>query len=185
MAESIQETKSVLTDYGLGGGGFVGRTQELLEWTHLTTGLPWYLTIAAVVVGIRILLLPIMVNGIANNARLAHIQPMMMANIQKIKKAKMENNVLEAQRLQIETKNLMVDNNCSPWRGLIPPLAQMPLFICFFFALRGMANSGLPDLKTGGAAWFMDLSAADPYYVLPGLSTLATFAVLQVRLPRL
>jgi hypothetical protein len=43
-----------------------------------------------------------------------------------------------------------------------------------------MAEAGLPDFKTGGALWFTDLSAVDPTYVLPGLSSLATLAVLQV-----
>lgn len=184
FVESVAETRRILAEYGLGGSGFTGRIQELLEWTHLTTGLPWYATIGVVVIGIRLAIFPLMVRGIANNARLAHIQPKMMANINKIKRAKADGDTVESQRLQIETKNLMIDNHCSPWKGLLPPLIQMPLFITFFLALRRMAEAGLPDFATGGAAWFMDLSAPDPYYVLPALSSLATLAVLQVCLCR-
>ena len=180
LAESIEETRRTLSDYGIGGGGIVGRMQELLEWTHLTTGLPWYLTIGAVVVTVRMALFPIMVRGISNNARMARIQPQMMDNIAKIKRAKEDGNQYEMQRLQLETKQLFVDNNCGPLRGLIPPLFQMPLFIIFFLAIRGMANAGLPDFSTGGIAWFTDLSAPDPYYVLPILSSAATLATLQV-----
>ena len=180
FAATIEETRHTLADYGLGGSGFTGRTQELLEWTHITTGLPWYLTIGAVVVSIRLLLIPVMVKGIANNARLAHIQPTMMSNINRIKRAKKDGNTTEVSRLQLETKQLFIDHNCGPLRGLIPPLVQMPLFIFFFFALRGMAGAGLPDFSTGGVAWFTDLSAPDPYYILPIMSSAATLAVLQV-----
>lgn len=154
--------------------------QDLLEWTHITTGLPWYLTIGAVVLTVRLMLFPIMVRGISNNARMARIQPAMMDNIAKIKRAKEENNTYEAQRLQLETRKLMTDNDCHPLKGLVPPLFQMPLFIIFFLAIRGMANAGLPDFSTGGVAWFTDLSAPDPYYVLPVLSSAATLATLQV-----
>lgn len=154
--------------------------QELLEWTHLTTGLPWYLTIATVVVGIRLALFPIMIKVMGNNARLAHIQPRLMANIQKLKRAQSEKRMTEVAALQMETKKLMTDNNCHPIKGLILPLVQMPLFITFFFALRGMSNAGLPDFATGGLAWFENLSIPDPYYVLPVLSAGATLAVLQV-----
>ena len=180
FAETVEETRRTLSDYGIGGTGFIGRTQELLEWTHVTTGLPWYLTIGVVVIGIRILLLPILVKGMASNARFAHIQPTMMGNIQKIKRAKEEGDMVEVQRVQLATKQLLTDNNCHPLKGLIPPLVQMPLFIIFFVALRRMVAAGLPDFSTGGVGWFTDLSAPDPYYVLPVLSSAATLAVLQV-----
>lgn len=180
LSQSIAETERTLADYGLGGSGITGRVQELLEWTHLTTGLPWWATIGTVVIGVRLLLFPVIVKGIANNARLAHIQPTMVGNIAKIKKAKEEGNIYEMQRLQLQTKQLFVDHNCGPLRGLVPPLVQMPLFIFFFLALRGMASAGLPDFATGGLAWFQDLSAPDPYYILPALSSAATLAVLQV-----
>ena len=180
LAGTIEETRRTLSDYGIGGGGLVGRMQELLEWTHITTGLPWYLTIGAVVLTVRLALFPIMVRGISNNARMARLQPQMMDNIAKIKRAKEDGNQYEMQRLQLETKQLFVDNNCGPLRGLVPPLFQMPLFIIFFLAIRGMANAGLPDFTTGGIAWFTDLTAPDPYYVLPILSSAATLATLQV-----
>jgi YidC/Oxa1 family membrane protein insertase len=56
----------------------------------------------------------------------------------------------------------------------------MPLFISFFFALRGMAGAGLPDFANGGVAWFTNLSIPDPTYILPVISAAATLAVLQV-----
>lgn len=36
------------------------------------------------------------------------------------------------------------------------------------------------DLSTGGILWFMDLGAADPTYILPGVVTAAFLAVTEV-----
>lgn len=180
LSESINETRRTLQEYGLGGSTPSGWVQSLLEWVHLTTGLPWYATIGLTVITVRMMLLPIMVGGISNNARLARIQPQLMANIASIKKAQQDGNTLQVHKLQLATRQLFEDNKCGPLRGLMLPLIQMPLFISFFFALRGMAAAGLPDFTTGGVAWFTNLSIPDPYYVLPVVSAAATLAVLQV-----
>lgn len=181
LSESISETRRTLQEYGLGGSTPSGWVQSLLEWVHLTTGLPWYATIGITVIAVRMMLLPVMVGGISNNARLARIQPQLMSNIASIKKAQQDGNTLQVHKLQLATRQLFEDNKCGPLRGLMLPLIQMPLFISFFFALRGMAAAGLPDFATGGLAWFTNLSVPDPYYVLPVVSAAATLAVLQVR----
>lgn len=182
LVESVNETHRTLSDYGLGDGFFTGPVQHLLEWTHITTGLPWWATIGLVVITVRVFLFPVMVSGIANNARLARIQPQMLANINEIKAIKADPTASPARiyGLQQDTAHLLRSNNCNPLRGLIAPLLQMPLFITFFFSLRGMASAGLPDFATGGLSWFTDLSVPDPYYILPVLSGVATLAVLQV-----
>jgi hypothetical protein len=55
------------------------------------------------------MLFPIMVRGISNNARLARIQPELMANIAGIKKAQQDGNMLQVSKLQISTKTLLED----------------------------------------------------------------------------
>jgi YidC/Oxa1 family membrane protein insertase len=49
----------------------------------------------------------------------------------------------------------------------------MPVFLSFFVALKSLGTR-FPDVSAGGALWFTDLSAADPYFLLPILSS-ATF----------
>ena len=73
----------------------------------------------------------------------------------------------------------MKDNNCSPLKSFIVPAVQAPLFMTFFFALRGLADAGLPSMKTGGFSWFTDLTVADPFTVLPILSSLSMLLVLE------
>lgn len=58
---------------------------------------------------------------------------------------------------------------------------QAPIFISFFIALRKMAYAPVPSMQTGGLWWFTDLTAADPYYVLPLVVTGTMFAILEVQ----
>ena len=69
--------------------------------------------------------------------------------------------------------------DCHPVKSFAPMLAQAPLFICFFLAIKRMAV--LPSFQSGGAAWFMDLAVADPTYMLPLLSGATFLATVEVR----
>lgn len=60
---------------------------------------------------------------------------------------------------------------------------QAPVFISFFIALRKMAYLPVPSLQTGGLLWFPDLTAADPFYILPLAVTGTMFFILEVRHP--
>lgn len=57
---------------------------------------------------------------------------------------------------------------------------QAPVFISFFIALRKMAYLPVPSLQTGGFLWFPDLTAADPFYILPLAVTGTMFFILEV-----
>ncbi|XP_068777978.1 mitochondrial inner membrane protein OXA1L isoform X4 [Struthio camelus] len=71
-------------------------------------------------------------------------------------------------------------HDVNPLRGFLVPLVQTPLFLSFFVALRQMAAAPVPGLRAGGLAWFPDLAAPDPFYVLPLLVTASTWLVLEV-----
>lgn len=43
-----------------------------------------------------------------------------------------------------------------------------------------MAYLPVPSLQTGGLWWFPDLTAADPFYILPIAVTGTMFAILEV-----
>ncbi len=53
---------------------------------------------------------------------------------------------------------IMKENGGSPWRAMVLPVVQMPIFISAFFALR-KAGDFIPAMKTGGLWWFTDLTA--------------------------
>ena len=46
-------------------------------------------------------------------------------------------------------------------------LATSPIFISVFYTIRAMAIYPIVSMKTGGLFWFADLTATDPYYLMP------------------
>lgn len=53
------------------------------------------------------------------------------------------------------------------------PFTQIPIFYGFYKNLFGMAELKVPGLVEGGNWWFSDLTCADPYYILPLVSSLS------------
>lgn len=52
------------------------------------------------------------------------------------------------------------------------PITQIPIFYGFYKNLYGMAELKLPGFLSGGNWWFHDLTVADPYFLLPLVSSL-------------
>lgn len=159
----------------------VGWIQQALEAITATTGLPWWATIVGATITLRLCIAPLMVHVQGNSIRLANIQPQMQALMGDIQHAKASGDAMEMQKAALKVRKLLSDNDCSPFRSLLLPAVQMPIFVSFFFALRNIAEAGIPSMKIGGFSWITDLTAADPYYVLPILSAGMTLLVLEVR----
>jgi len=49
-----------------------------------------------------------------------------------------------------------------------------------FFALRGMAELPVESMKNGGLSWFTDLTIADPYFLLPMLTSASLLVHIKV-----
>lgn len=58
--------------------------------------------------------------------------------------------------------------------------SQAPVFMSFFFALKGMSNIPVESMKEGGLFWFADLTICDPYYILPLLTSVTMWATIEV-----
>ncbi|WFD35055.1 hypothetical protein MCUN1_001903 [Malassezia cuniculi] len=183
VAAAVSETTDYVTNelsaYGLGGWSPSGILQHVLDATHYYTGLPWWATIIAVTCGIRFAIAPLLVNVQGNSIRLANIQPKMQEMMADMEYAKATGNQQQMQAAALRVRKLLSDNNCSPFRSLLLPAVQMPIFLSFYFALDGLSKAKLPSMTTEGAAWFTDLTTYDPYYVLPIASSVMTLLVLE------
>ena len=170
-----------------GSYGFhpIMRMQSMFLHLHesfplLGHGLPWYILIPTVTICLRLLLFTFQVRAQSNAARMAIIQPQMLAGMEKLKAAKARGDFMGAQTAQIETQTLMRDNNVNPIKNLAFPLAQATVFMTMFFALKGLAGAEIPSMTTEGLAWMENLTLPDPYWVLPVASTALTLATLEV-----
>lgn len=156
-----------LASLGLGGSTPSGLVQQALETMHIVSGLPWWGTIALTTVIIRFLLTPLVISAQKNSAVFVNSMGEIQALQQKINEARQMKNTLAFAEHSQDLAKLMMEKGYNPLKNILVPFAQMPIFISFYFGIRGMVNVPIESLHQGGAAWFTDLTMADPFYVLP------------------
>lgn len=181
-ADTIAEAAAKIGDFkamGLCNFTPVGGLEAMLEAVHVYTGLPWWGTIVASTVLVRLALLPLMIKIQRNNAKLMNLNPEVTRLMNNLKTAQAEGDAVAVGKYSQELQTLFKTNGCHPMKSLGLPLIQMPVMISFFLALRAMAELPVPGLVDGGLAWFTDLSQKDPYYVLPVVSAAGMLAVLE------
>src|SRR5262249_31019849 len=78
----------------------------------------------------------------------------------------------DKQRQQTETTALYKAHGLNPVAGCLPILLQMPVWIALY---RMLANAGELYLQPFIPGWINDLTATDPYYVLPAILFVSMF----------
>src|SRR5699024_5874201 len=98
-------------------------------------GWTWFLSIVALVVVIRILLIPLFVRQIKASRGMQVVQP----EIQKLqKKYKGKTDPASRQAMQQEMMAIYKDNGTSPFASCLPLIAQMPIFFSLFRVLNAL-----------------------------------------------
>ena len=128
---------------------------DLLEWLYsLTHNYGWAIVIMTFLV--QLVLFPLTYKQLKASAVMQKIQPEMKRIQEKYGKT----DPMAAQR---EMMALYKKYGANPLSGCLPLLIQLPIFLALFNALRtSWCLHGAPFIW-----WIKDLSAKDPYYVLP------------------
>ncbi|MEO5361172.1 MAG: membrane protein insertase YidC [Nitrospirota bacterium] len=113
----------------------------------------WSIILLTIV--IRIPFIPLINKGQSSMKKLQKVQPMMNEIREKYKK--------DPQRMQQELMALYKKHKVNPMGGCLPMLVQIPVF----FALYKVLLVSIELRGTPFMFWVTDLSAKDPYYVLP------------------
>jgi YidC/Oxa1 family membrane protein insertase len=132
-----------------------------------SVGLPWWLSIAALTLVVRAILFPLTVRQVRSMRRMQDLKPEMDRV-----RAKFRDN---RQKQQEELMKLYQERKVNPMGSCLPLVIQMPVFITMFYVIRGFGSTH-EDFTRGGVLWFQDLTAADPYYILPVVSALTMLA---------
>uniref|UniRef100_A0A8C9SFD1 OXA1L mitochondrial inner membrane protein n=1 Tax=Scleropages formosus TaxID=113540 RepID=A0A8C9SFD1_SCLFO len=169
-----------LAELGLGSYTPVGLIQNILEFLHVDIGLPWWGAIVAGTILARCAVFPVIVKGQREAAKLNNVLPEMTKLSNRMNEAKMSGNKFEFSKSYSEMMLFQRKHDVNPLRGFLVPLVQAPVFISFFIALRKMAYLPVPSMQSGGIWWFPDLTAADPFYILPLAVTGTMFAILEL-----
>jgi YidC/Oxa1 family membrane protein insertase len=148
---------------GLVNFGFFGViARPLFIWLRWTYGFVhnwgWAIVIQTLIINLA--LLPLRISSMKSALKMQRIQPQMNAIKEKYKKYTMRDP--RRQEMNTEIGELMKREGVSPVGGCLPMLIQMP----FLFAYYAMLGSAL-DLRQAPWLWIKDLSAADPYLILP------------------
>jgi YidC/Oxa1 family membrane protein insertase len=135
---------------------------SVLKFFHDDVGLSWGLSIVAITVCTRALLIPLTYKQLKGMRAMQALQPQMKEIQEKYKNDK--------QRMQQEMMRFYKENKVNPFASCIPLLAQLPVFITLFYTLRHelpddiCSGLGLPEgCETAGHASFLfvnDLTAS-------------------------
>ncbi|VDK42625.1 unnamed protein product [Gongylonema pulchrum] len=136
-----------------------------LECMHLNIEIPWWLTIMCATISLRMLLIFV---PIASHRLMGRIQQYK----QEIDEYK--GRVEEAQK----SGNFLRDIKL--YRQFLIMSLNGAIFMTQFIAVKKMSDISFPGWNTGGLYWFKDLTAPDPYFVLPLISAVTVAAVFKV-----
>ncbi len=123
----------------------------------------WGLAIIVLTILIRTVMFPLQHSSFKSMKKMQVLQP----ELKKIKEKYKD----DMQKQQQETMALFKKHGANPMGGCLPLFLQMPIFFAFY---RMLYNS-VELVDAPFFFWINDLSARDPFYVLPVLVGLAMF----------
>ena len=121
---------------------------SILEWLHGTAGLSWAWSIVALVVLVRIVLVPVMVRQIHSMQNLQAHAPEMKEIQQRWKGDK--------QRQNEELMKFYRENKINPAASCLPIVLQIPIFISLFYVLKDFEREIFPSYP-GSSLEFLGL----------------------------
>jgi YidC/Oxa1 family membrane protein insertase len=154
-----------------GWWGLISRPLFLwLRWTykHVVPNWGWAIVVQTLI--ITIALLPLRITQMKSMLKMQRIGPQIKSIQEKYKKYTLRDPRKAAMNEEISA--LYKKEGVNPAGGCLPLLIQFP-FLIAYYRMLGIAL----DLRHAHWLWITDLSARDPYFVLPVLMVLSMFAM--------
>lgn len=155
ILESINPNLSDVVEYGI-ITFFARWVFWLLAWLYDVCG-NWGWSIVFLTLIVRIVLYPLSYKGMVSMQKLKDLAPK-MKEIQERYKG-------DPQKLQMHMMELYKKHGANPLGGCLPLLLQIPVF----FAIYRVLYNAIELKNSEWILWINDLSAIDPYFVLPVL----------------
>ncbi len=146
--------------------GWIARPLFLwLKWSYqFIYNWGWAIVLQTLIINLA--LLPLRISGMKSALKMQKIQPQMKAIQEKYKKYGMRDP--RRQDMNKELWELQQREGVNMWGGCLPMLIQMPFLIAYY----SMLTAAL-DLRHARWLWIHDLSAPDPWHLLPVLIVIA------------
>jgi len=141
-----------------------------LKWTykHIVPNWGWAIVIQTLI--ITIALLPLRITQMKSMLKMQRIAPQVKSIQEKYKKYSLRDPRKAAMNEEISA--LYKKEGVNPAGGCLPMLIQFPFLIAYYRMLGGAL-----DLRHAHWLWITDLSARDPYFLLPILMVVSMFAM--------
>jgi YidC/Oxa1 family membrane protein insertase len=141
-----------------------------LKWTynHIVPNWGWAIVIQTLI--ITIALLPLRITQMKSMLKMQRIAPQIKSVQEKYKKYSLRDPRKAAMNEEISA--LYKKEGVNPAGGCLPMLIQFP-FLIAYYRMLGVAL----DLRHAHWLWITDLSARDPYFLLPILMVISMFAM--------
>jgi YidC/Oxa1 family membrane protein insertase len=166
-------TLEPLLDFGFFGpiGKYLFLALQFIH-AHVVLGWPgaWGWAIVILTILINIVILPFRIKTMQSGLKMQRIQPQMDAIKERYKKYKATDP--KRNEMNVEIMKLQKDNGVNMFGGCIPTLITMPLLFAIFTMLRSVV-----ELRQAHWLWLPDLSAADPWHILPIVMVVSQFLV--------
>lgn len=151
--ESVASHLDLTVDYGW--AWFISKPLfKLLQFIHSLV-MNWGLAIICVTIIVKAILYPLTKAQYTSMAKMRMLQP----RIQELRERFGD----DKQRMSQEMMRMYKEEKVNPLGGCLPILLQMPIFI----ALYWMFMEAVELRHAPFFGWIQDLSAQDPYYILP------------------
>jgi len=147
-----------------------------LNWIHDHLHVDWGWAIVILTVLINAALLPMRISSMKMSLKMQRIQPQMDDIKKKYEKYSLRDP--RRQEMQKEIWDLQKREGVNMLGGCLPMLLQLP----FLWAFYAMLSNAI-ELRHAHWLWIRDLSAPDPYHLLP-LATIVTMMGLQQMTPQ-
>jgi YidC/Oxa1 family membrane protein insertase len=154
-----------------GWWGLISRPLFLwLKWTykHVVPNWGWAIVIQTLI--ITVALLPLRITQMKSMLKMQRIAPQIKSIQEKYKKYSLRDPRKAAMNEEISA--LYKKEGVNPAGGCLPLLIQFP-FLIAYYRMLGIAL----DLRHAHWLWVSDLSARDPYFILPILMVASMFAM--------
>jgi YidC/Oxa1 family membrane protein insertase len=144
-----------------------------LKWTykHIVPNWGWAIVIQTLIISIA--LLPLRITQMKSMLKMQRIQPQIKNIQEKYKKYSLKDP--RKAKMQEEIAAVYKTEGVNPAGGCLPMLIQFP-FLIAYYRMLGVAL----DLRHAHWLWITDLSARDPYFLLPILMVISMFAMQRI-----
>jgi YidC/Oxa1 family membrane protein insertase len=158
-----------VVDYGW--WGILSRPLFLwLKWTysHVVPNWGWAIVIQTLIIAVA--LLPLRITQMKSMLKMQRVAPQIKSIQEKYKKYSLRDPRKAAMNEEIAA--LYKKEGVNPAGGCLPLLIQFP-FLIAYYRMLGVAL----DLRQAHWLWIKDLSARDPFFILPILMVISMFAI--------